>query len=51
LLAKVACKDEAKETVKVILLVPTYAEKLWGKNKDELLGIVLAQAKELSERS
>jgi hypothetical protein len=46
LLAKVGCKKEAKEVFQVVLLFPTYAKKLWGKNDDELLGQIISQAKE-----
>jgi hypothetical protein len=30
----------------VVLLFPTYAKTLWGKNDDELLGSIVNQAKE-----
>ncbi len=46
LLEKVGCKNEARETFEVVLLLPTYAKTLWGKNDDELLGTILDQAKE-----
>ncbi|MBI3853309.1 MAG: hypothetical protein HY298_23930 [Verrucomicrobia bacterium] len=46
MLAKVGCKNEAKEVLQVVLLFPSYAKTLWGKNDDELLGRIVSEAKE-----
>lgn len=46
LLAKVGCKNEAKEVFQVVLLFPSYAKTLWGKNDDDLLERIVGQAKE-----
>ena len=46
LLAKVGCKNEAKEVFQAVLLFPTYAETLWGENNNELLEQIINQAKE-----
>ncbi len=45
LLATVGCKNEAREVVQVVLLFPSYAETLWGKNDPDLLGRILDQAR------
>ncbi len=46
LLVKAGFKNEARETLQVILLFPTYAKTLWGRDDDELLANILDQAKE-----
>ncbi len=46
LLAKVGYKSEAREVLQVVLLFPTYAHTLWGKNDDELLGNIVNEANE-----
>jgi hypothetical protein len=46
LLAKAGRKDEAKEVLRVVLLFPAYANTLWGKSDDELLGRIISEAKE-----
>lgn len=46
LLAKVGCKNEAKEVFQAVLLFPTYAKNLWGENNDELLESIVCEAKE-----
>lgn len=46
LLAKVGCKNEAKEVFQVVLLFPTYAKTHWGKSDDKLLESIVSQAKE-----
>jgi hypothetical protein len=46
LLAKVGCKNEAREVLQVVLLFPTYAETLWGKSDDKLLEGIVCEAKE-----
>lgn len=46
LLVKVGCRNEAKEVFQIVLLFPTYAETMWGKNDDELLDSIISSAKE-----
>lgn len=46
LLVKVGFKNEAKEVLQVVLLLPTYAETLWGENHEELAGSMVRLAKE-----
>jgi len=46
LLAKVGYKSEARDVLHVVLLFPTYAHTLWGKNDDERLGNIVNDAKE-----
>ncbi len=52
-LAKVGCKNEAKDVLQVVLLFPSYAKTHWGKSDDdwekaddELLDSIVSEAKE-----
>jgi hypothetical protein len=45
LLAELGFKNEAKQTFEVVLLVPGYAEKLWGKDNRKLTHDIVSEAK------
>jgi len=49
-LVKAKHKDQAKEVFHAVLLFPTYAKTLWGKDDAELLQGIIGQAKEALKR-
>jgi hypothetical protein len=46
LLVKASHQNEAKKVFQTVLLFPTYAKKMWGKDNDELLDLIVGRAKE-----